>query len=366
LVCRLLHTLKSEDADSQFALLALARERLQPGGPLRLRRTLVPLVCRALKLARQLHAVSTSAISVSSVTPAALIEWVHATLGKFPTEAADISLRLYLQAALVADGAGLEQLAYDSVTQAFILFEDELSDSKAQTAAIAIAVGTLHATSGFSRDNYETLATKASQYSARLLKKPDQCRALARASHLYWTGDTTATAATASSAAAATATTAGSAAMAADEGAPATAAVAAAAVVAPALATVRVQEGGVRDGKRVRECLQRAAKAADACKAANGQHVPLLLELLDTHLFYFEKATDDVTPELVAGLLREVAEQIGAVRPSADPAAVAAMQAHYAATLQHVRARAAALTTQADAAAARYGALLATAGTLAP
>mmetsp|Transcript_11108 Transcript_11108/g.29064 ORF Transcript_11108/g.29064 Transcript_11108/m.29064 type:complete len:155 (+) Transcript_11108:561-1025(+) len=154
--------------------------------------------------------------------------------------------------------------------------------------------------------------------------------------------------------------------MAADEGAPATAAVAAAAVVAPALATVRVQEGGVRDGKRVRECLQRAAKAADACKAANGQHVPLLLELLDTHLFYFEKATDDVTPELVAGLLREVAEQIGAVRPSADPAAVAAMQAHYAATLQHVRARAAALTTQADAAAARYGALLATAGTLAP
>jgi len=174
LVCRLLHTLKSEDADSQFALLALARERLQPGGPLRLRRTLVPLVCRALKLARQLHAVSTSAISVSSVTPAALIEWVHATLGKFPTEAADISLRLYLQAALVADGAGLEQLAYDSVTQAFILFEDELSDSKAQTAAIAIAVGTLHATSGFSRDNYETLATKASQYSARLLKKPDQ------------------------------------------------------------------------------------------------------------------------------------------------------------------------------------------------
>ena len=40
--------------------------------------------------------------------------------------------------------------------------------------------------SGLGEDNYETLSTKTTQYSAKLLKKPDQCRAVARASYMFW------------------------------------------------------------------------------------------------------------------------------------------------------------------------------------
>ena len=47
-------------------------------------------------------------------------------------------------------------------------------------------VGCLFSTSRRAQaDSYDTLATKATQYSARLLKKPDQCRAVAKASFLF-------------------------------------------------------------------------------------------------------------------------------------------------------------------------------------
>ena len=47
---------------------------------------------------------------------------------------------------------------------------------------MTLAAGTLQHMSGFDEDTYETLATKTTQYSAKLLKKPDQCRAVCRAS----------------------------------------------------------------------------------------------------------------------------------------------------------------------------------------
>ncbi len=72
--------------------------------------------------------------------------------------------------------------------QASILYEDELTDSRVQVRALSSMVGTLLACRNFSEEDYDTLATKTTQYAAKLLKKPDQCRMVALCSHLFWVG----------------------------------------------------------------------------------------------------------------------------------------------------------------------------------
>lgn len=92
--------------------------------------------------------------------------------------------------------------------------------------------------------------------------------------------------------------------------------------------------------------------------------MPLLLELANEHLFYFEHpdAATEMTPELVGGALAAAAQQLAAVRATAPADAVAAMQRHLDVTLAHVRARRAALAAAGDAAgAARYDELSAVA-----
>ncbi|PPD72791.1 hypothetical protein GOBAR_DD30308 [Gossypium barbadense] len=65
----------------------------------------------------------------------------------------ELALRLYLQCAEAANGYDIEYVAYEFFTQAFVLYEEEIA------------------------------------YSARLLKKADQCRAIYACSHLFWVDD---------------------------------------------------------------------------------------------------------------------------------------------------------------------------------
>jgi len=62
-------------------------------------------------------------------------------------------------------------------------------DSKAQITAIHLIIGTLQRMNIFGVENRDTLTHKTTGYSAKLLKKPDQCRAVYACSHLFWTDD---------------------------------------------------------------------------------------------------------------------------------------------------------------------------------
>jgi hypothetical protein len=77
--------------------------------------------------------------------------------------------------------------------QAFSLYEDEISDSKAQLAAITLIVATFEQMSCFSEENHEPLRTQCALAASKLLKKPDQCRGVATCSHLFWSGKSVAT-----------------------------------------------------------------------------------------------------------------------------------------------------------------------------
>jgi len=101
-------------------------------------------------------------------------------------EAPGIALRLFLLAAQISDECGFEDLTYDFYVQAFTIYEDNISESRAQLQAITLIIGTLSGAKVFGIDNYDTLITKAALYGAKLLKKNHQAPAVTLASHLWW------------------------------------------------------------------------------------------------------------------------------------------------------------------------------------
>ena len=101
-------------------------------------------------------------------------------------EAPQIALRLFLLAAQVADECDFEDLTYDLYVQAFTVYEESISDSRAQLEAVTLIIGTLQGAKVFSVDNYDTLITKAALHGAKLLKKPHQATAVHLASHMFW------------------------------------------------------------------------------------------------------------------------------------------------------------------------------------
>lgn len=101
-------------------------------------------------------------------------------------EAPAIALRLFLLSAQIADECGFEDLTYDFYVQAFTVYEDSISESRAQLQAITLIIGTLAGAKVFGVDNYDTLITKTALHSAKLLKKSHQATAVGLASHLWW------------------------------------------------------------------------------------------------------------------------------------------------------------------------------------
>lgn len=101
-------------------------------------------------------------------------------------EAPNIALRLFLLSAQIADECGFEDLAYDFYVQAFSVYEDSISESRAQLQAITLIIGTLAGAKVFNVDNFDTLITKAALHGAKLLKKSHQATAVGLASHLWW------------------------------------------------------------------------------------------------------------------------------------------------------------------------------------
>jgi vacuolar protein sorting-associated protein 35 len=101
-------------------------------------------------------------------------------------DAPTIALRLFLLAAQITDECGFEDLAYDLYVQAFTVYEESISESRAQLQAVTLIIGTLQGAKVFGSDNFDTLITKAALHGAKLLKKPHQSIAVNIASHLWW------------------------------------------------------------------------------------------------------------------------------------------------------------------------------------
>ncbi|GFP88158.1 vacuolar protein sorting-associated protein 35a [Phtheirospermum japonicum] len=199
----------------------------------------------------------------------------------------ELALGLYLQCAEAANNFNLEPLAYEFFTQAYILYEEEITDSKTQVTSIHLIIGTLQRMHVFGVENRDALTHKATGYSAKLLKKPDQCRAVHACSHLFWLEE----------------------------------------------------HDSIRDGERVLLCLKRALRIANAVQqmanATRGSSgsVVLLIEILNKYLYFYEKGVSQITVESIQSLIELIRSETQGDSAPSDPAA----EAFLASTLRYIQ-----------------------------
>ncbi|KAI8335437.1 vacuolar protein sorting-associated protein 35 [Chlamydoabsidia padenii] len=255
-IARIVHLFQSEDEDTQFLLLSAARKQFGDGGE-RIQYTFPPLIVSAVKLARR-YKLQPEQDEIWEKKTSTLFRFIHQVISTLnhKCDATDICLNLFLMAGQSADELGFEEIAYEFFVEAFSIYEESISESKAQYQTITCIIGALQQTRVFSADNYDTLITKAALHSAKLLKKPDQCRALYQASHLWWNAEE----------------------------------------------QVEGQPLVMKEGKRALECLQKALKIADSCMDAV-TNVELFVEILNQYIYYFDKGNEAVTVKYLNGLI---------------------------------------------------------------
>jgi vacuolar protein sorting-associated protein 35 len=187
-LARIVHLIQAPNNDTQLKLLQQTRKAFE-GGNERIKYTTPALITASMKLARKLKAREHLEDNWQSQS-STLYRFMHQTLTQLYTRvnpaATELCLRLFVSCGQIADQCGFEEFAYEFLAQAFTIYEDSISDSRAQFQAVCIIAGALQQTRGFGKENYDTLITKAALHGSKLLKKPDQCRAVYLASHLWW------------------------------------------------------------------------------------------------------------------------------------------------------------------------------------
>jgi vacuolar protein sorting-associated protein 35 len=190
-LARIVHLIKGSNNVAQFQLLQKARSAFAEGGE-RIKYTTPAIITQSLKLARNFKRREHLSNDDFATQSTAFYKFMHSSLSALYTKVTangvpDLVLRLFVSCGQVACQCDNEDVAYEFFAQAFTVYEESISDSRLQFQAICIIAGALSGCSErFSRENYDTLITKAALHGSKLLKKPDQCRAVYLASHLWW------------------------------------------------------------------------------------------------------------------------------------------------------------------------------------
>lgn len=304
LVAKVVHLMQSDDTDTVLRLYLAARTKFINGGAQRIQFTLVPLVFAALSLAKKVLAREKAAAAEQDAPPQystrKVFQFIIEIVTAMATSHPEISMKLFLQAAQAADSCNFSAIAYEFVKEGLLIYESEISDSKAQVRALTAIIGTLLNCKNFPTEDYEALITKTAQYANKLLKKPDQCRMVSLCSHLFWPKDNPPVPVDGEE------------------------------VVAP------VQR--YSDCDRVLECMQRSLKIASVCNPN------IFVEILDRYLFYFENNNPVIQVRYLSGLIALINEQMGAEDEGAAPAGGqpsmgSSVRAHYRNTLEYIRNR---------------------------
>ncbi|XP_024969210.1 vacuolar protein sorting-associated protein 35B-like isoform X1 [Cynara cardunculus var. scolymus] len=288
-VSRVIHVLYNDDPEEMLKIICTVRKHIMTGGPRRLPFTIPPLVFSALKLVRRLQNQDGDVSGEENpATPRKIFQLLNQIIEALSyVPSPELALRLYLQCAEAANDCDLEPVAYEFFTQAFVLYEEEIADSKAQVTAIHLIIGTLQRTNVFGVENRDTLTHKATGYSAKLLKKPDQCRAVYACSHLFWVDD----------------------------------------------------HDGIKDGERVLLCLKRSLRIANAAQqmasVARGSSGPvtLFVEILNKYLYYFEKGNPQITSAAIQGLIELIKTEMQSDTVTPDQTS----DAFFACTLRYIQ-----------------------------
>lgn len=289
-VARMVHLFRSDSLDVQFELLQRARKHFEAGGE-RMRYTFPSLISSCIKLARRYK--ESEDVEPDWTTKASnILKFTRQLISILATqvEAPTIALRLFLLAAQISNECDFEDLTYEFFVQAFSVYEESISESRAQLQAISLIIKTLHGSTVFGPDNYDTLVTQAARHGSRLLKKSHQATAVHLASHLWWqTADPSKTSETTEKDSA--------------EG------------------TDRPRAYPHWDSKRVLECLQKSLRIANSA-IEEIVTVQLYCDALDQYLYYLDHDAPAVTPKFVNSLVELITSSIDNIAsPDIHPSA---------------------------------------------
>lgn len=236
-----------------------------------------------------------------SVNCRKILVFLQKTVAALAPSNPELAFKLYLEIAVSADllarsarqrsadaSAEFTGIAYDFLTQAFLVYEDEISDSNVQVRAITSIVGSLLACETFEKTDYEALITKTAQYAAKLLKKPDQCRMVCLCSRLFYVGG-------------------------------------------------KDDVDVYRNPQRVLECLQRGLKIADACSMSSSANVQLFVEILDYYVYYYEIENPVITDKFVSGLIALINEHFDSIGAAGTSVAISESRAYYGQILEQIK-----------------------------
>jgi vacuolar protein sorting-associated protein 35 len=210
----------------------------------------------------------------------------------------ETGIKIYLEAALTADAfavttsaiaADFVPIAYEFVSQAYSLYEEAPTESKAQHRCISSMVGTLLALRSLSKEDYESLITKTAQFSAKVMKKPDQCQLVALCAHLFY----------------------------------------------PASLGDNMTYS---NPQRALECLQRSLKLADACTSANPSNLGLFVDLLEHYVYFFEKKNPVIKSAYITGLIALIKEHVTNLSSfGGDSSAVSDSKAQFLEVVRYIK-----------------------------
>ncbi|XP_071784980.1 vacuolar protein sorting-associated protein 35-like [Asterias amurensis] len=289
LMGRFVNLLQAETADQQAMMLRTAQKHFGTGGEKRIKYTLPPLVFAAHRLAYQYKDLAEEDEKWEAKCRK-ILQFSHQTICTLSkAECPELSLRLFLQGALAAGTVEFENhemVAYDFMSQCFACFEDEISDSRAKLAAISLIIATLEQISFFGEENHEPLRTHCALIASKLLKKPDQCRAVGMVSHLFWSGK-----------------------------------------------TLESEGEELKFSKNVGECLKKALRIAKQCMDPTVQ-VQLFVEIFNRYIYYFEKGNDQVTVQILNQLIEKIREDLPNLEDNDETEQI---NKHFTNTLEHVR-----------------------------
>lgn len=197
-ISRISHMLYSDNTDALFRLVYIARKNFGKGGVKRVKYVLTPLFFVALRLAERVSKIERGEVEAESeeegkkekpqvmINSDKVFQFVMEIINVIGKHFPELGVRMCTQAMLAADRCNNQQHSYEFMSQACTIYEEGITDSRMQFNALRTFIGSLQQVKFMDEESYDTLAKKTTQYSSKLVKRPDQARAVCLCSHLFW------------------------------------------------------------------------------------------------------------------------------------------------------------------------------------
>ena len=184
-VSKIVHLIDTSNIQNHFEMISFLKELFSKAGNKRLKYYTPPLIFSLLKISKLADNQEIGKSMIPSIFKMAY-ESINIIAKTYPEIAIRLFLSMILSLNLLPNNAKqIEELGYQFGSDCLTIYQNELSDSDLKVNSITLIISTLSNLKALSEENFSTLAENAAQFCSKLLKKPDQCKAILQCSHMF-------------------------------------------------------------------------------------------------------------------------------------------------------------------------------------